>query len=750
MLLPVLVLPASIPVPRMPRILSKLFNAAAKPVKAMLCLDETRAFITAKFLVLAELSERAKIEQNAFVLVEFLRVEGALFDELLRSPAAKVKKYACVFIGSLASHKSTRDTTFKLFGELCPQIAKQLRDQDLYVRDAALFALIKISISPDGVEAIMKAQALEPVANSLSSRRAEEREKACLLLKILGAQKSNISIICSLNLPMRLVFLTSTHTQSGNSDSNTAVCRNATLALWEICGSPEGARAVVEANALPPITKLLHSPDPLTRACGVSSCGTSGDGQRHSGCCLGVSAPPEPHQSLDGARAVADAHAPERIIVHLHSSDPEVCKLTCQIMGYLAKHLTTLPAVLAANPCTQLLVIISETNFELRQNALAALGQISRWPDGAIAMVEAQVTVKAAELLYDPHPKIRAAASHLLGNLAIHGTTVAAVVSIEPYTRLVSLMSDPNSELRRFALYALSKMSLHAESAQAVVEANTLHNFSTHLSSPVMDIRRSASRHEETLPWVISLDPCAQLVSMLTDVDIQVSRCAAGALASMSTWPDGAAAVNAAKALNGAAPLLNASTDPQMEQWIAQMLANLIRHGQATIAHEATSLGELTTTFDLDSSGQLVSETLRMRTSSDSAQGPQVPEVLQDLGQLLGSTPDQELASNMLSSLTDFMLTSLGDQDASRYLMPFRVMSIGSTYESLRKQGSRLIVALPGQDAGNFNVRPTHIIEALANILASEEAEADVRLGFCACWVLIQLVRYKSGSIPSQ
>ncbi|KAJ7761703.1 armadillo-type protein [Mycena metata] len=430
----------------MPRILSKLFNAAAKPVNTLLCLDETREFITAsagiqlsektmdvfrgylthehtsattRVLVLAELSERAKIEQNAFVLMEFLRVEGALFDELLQSPAAKVKKYACVFIGTLASHKSTRDTTFKLFGELCPQIAKQLRDQDSYVRDAALFALIKISISPDGVEAIMKAQALEPAANFLSSRRAEEREKACILLRNLSTQKSNISIICSLNLPMRLVFLT--------SDSNTAVCRNATLALWEICGSPEGARAVVEAKALPPVTKLLHSPDPLTRA---SACQVVGrlamdkdtvaavlelhpsqrlvnliNDTNTDVCRTSLFALSKIAQSLDGARAVADAHAPERTIAHLHSSDPEVCKLTCHIMAYLAKHLTTLPAVLAANPCTQLLVIVSETNFELRQNALAALGQISRWPDGAIAVVEAQVTVKAAELLYDPIPK---------------------------------------------------------------------------------------------------------------------------------------------------------------------------------------------------------------------------------------------------------------------------------------------------------------------------------------------------------
>lgn len=82
----------------------------------------------------------------------------------------------------------------------------------------------------------------------------------------------------------------------------------------------------------------------------------------------------------------------------------------------------------------------SDVNFKLRQQALMALAQISRWPDGAAAVVEAQVTAKATQLLYDPHPKIRAETSRILGNLALHATTVAAVVSIEPCARLVSFL----------------------------------------------------------------------------------------------------------------------------------------------------------------------------------------------------------------------------------------------------------------------------------------------------------------------
>ncbi|KAJ7204315.1 armadillo-type protein [Mycena haematopus] len=185
------------------------------------------------------------------------------------------------------------------------------------------------------------------------------------------------------------------------------------------------------------------------------------------------------------------------------------------------------------------------------------------------------------------------------GNLGLHAETEAAVISINPYARLVSFLSDPDNDLRRCALYALAKLSIRTEGAQAVVEANALHDALTRLSSPVIEIRKFAcellghvAQHEETLPWVISLDPCAQLVNMLSDASIEASRSAAAALARMSIWPDGAAAVAAAKAVNGAMPLLK-SPDAQMESWIATMLANLMRHQQAVFTYATFSVGEI-------------------------------------------------------------------------------------------------------------------------------------------------------------
>ena len=78
-----------------------------------------------RILVLTELSQRAKIEQNAFVIVDFLTAEEALLDELFQSPALKIRTHTCVLIANIASHASTRDTA--LLFEPCSPIVSLLR-----------------------------------------------------------------------------------------------------------------------------------------------------------------------------------------------------------------------------------------------------------------------------------------------------------------------------------------------------------------------------------------------------------------------------------------------------------------------------------------------------------------------------------------------------------------------------------------------------------------------------------------------
>ncbi|KAJ6574570.1 armadillo-type protein [Mycena capillaripes] len=442
-------------------------------------------------LVLAELPVRAKIEENASALVDFLTAEQALFDELSQSPTVKFKAFTCALP--------------------CARLARMLRDPDFYARDAALFALIKISTSPQGVQAVMKAQSLESAADSLISRITDE-----------------------------------TSTELGERDSDVAVCRSATTALAEISRWPEGAHAVIDAKILTRLEKLLYSPDPVTRACA----------------CLVV-------RRLKMEKRIVDA------VLAIHPSE----RLVTLVNDPYEEHLPALLAVLTSKPCAQFLILV------------------------------------------------------------------------------------------RCAVYALAKLSIRSEGAEAVVEVNALHDAAAHLSSLVPEIRKltcelldHVAQHEETLPWS---------ATRWTHTDIDTSSATQtlrSADAPLPLWPDGAAAVGSAQAVNAAMPLMELP-DEQVKQWVSTMLGNLVRHEQASSTYMTTGIGELVSSLKIHSSGQVIGQHIRLRNPPDSALGPEIPEALQALGQLLGSTPDQKLASNMMEGLTSFLLASMLKQDIGRYIV---------------------------------------------------------------------------------
>ncbi|KAJ7627383.1 armadillo-type protein [Roridomyces roridus] len=770
---------------------SKLLGSVARPLKTRQLLEQTRDLIRAnagiqltqksveifkthlihehtsvdtRILVLVEFSRRAKIEENVAVLVDFLVGDRTLFEELLQSTEPKVKTHTCILIGNLADHSSVRDTV--LLCEPCEPIVKLLRDSDFLVRDAALYALIKLCISADGVHVVMQPETLDLLVKLLDSRRQEERVKTCKLFCTLSEQQTSIPVLSSLNLPRRFVALT--------RESDVHLRRSATRALSIVCRSPPGAQAIAEAEVVPRLDKLLHSSDTLTRA---SACQIVGQLVMHKNltdailkiraeerlvdliddpaddvCRSSAFALSNISQTIEGARAVANARAPERAVVHLRSTNIEQLRSwVCHIMMHLARHLETLPAVLKSRPCPSLLLLLSDRNTQLRQLSLGALSNISRWAEGAAAVVEAQVAAKAGQLLYDPETKIRAEACRVIGNLAIYDATAAAATSIEPYQRLVLFLSDPDDDIRRCAVYALAKISKRPDDAEAVVEAGGLHDCQPHLESPVLDIRKftcellgNVAQHEETLAWVISVDPCPQLVRMLSDTNIEIGRAAAAALAKMSMWPDGAAAVGAAKAVNAALPLLQ-SPDAQMERSIAEMFGNLVRHRQAIVSFATLSVGDLVANANVDDTGRIISENIRLRARDDSPLAPDLPQIFQTLGQLLGSTPHRRFASNLMQDLLVFLAVNPKDKDVGRYFPVFRVLMVGSASESLRGNPAVAVLA-PASSGGGLDtsVRPIDILENISAAMDSEEVRADVGLAFCACWVLIQLARYQS------
>jgi hypothetical protein len=60
----------------------------------------------------------------------------------------------------------------------------------------------------------------------------------------------------------------------------------------------------------------------------------------------------------DGAQVIVDSQALEHVSVLLESPSPDVREWTCKLVGNLAGHKSTAPAVLELNPCERLVSLL--------------------------------------------------------------------------------------------------------------------------------------------------------------------------------------------------------------------------------------------------------------------------------------------------------------------------------------------------------------------------------------------------------
>ena len=60
----------------------------------------------------------------------------------------------------------------------------------------------------------------------------------------------------------------------------------------------------------------------------------------------------------DGAQAIVTAKATDRILELLESPSPNVQSWTCELVGRLASHESTAPAILELKPCVQLVSLL--------------------------------------------------------------------------------------------------------------------------------------------------------------------------------------------------------------------------------------------------------------------------------------------------------------------------------------------------------------------------------------------------------
>ncbi|KAJ7456263.1 armadillo-type protein [Mycena galericulata] len=513
--------------------------------------------LSTKAAILIGLTERAKYENDAQVIIgdSFFLVQES---EFLGSSSPEVRECACRLVGTLAAHELVMPTI--LASGLCVQLASLLRDSVGEVVRGAVYALEEIARWPDGAQVVVDATVLNLLEELLGWSDVDVRRITCRLVGNLAAHIE--SFVPSVLLCMTLVSLL----------RDDQVINRATDALTKVAQRHHGARVLSRTKVLDYVPELLDSSDTDVRIC---SCSLVGNLARYEGipptvlegklCTHLASLLRDGHVEVieqatyalmhiahwpDGAQAVFDAKVPYFFQELLESSNADVQQISCRLVGNLAGHIKPfVPNALKSKLCMELVSLLCDSVDEVVQWAAYALAEISRWPDGAQAVVDAKLPDILEELLECSNADVRRITCWLVGNLAAHiESFVPKVMKSKLCMEFVSLLHD--GQVVNRATYALKKISRWPDGAQILSGTQVLDYVPELLESSDADVRKCScslvgnlARHESIPPNVLDGELCTRLASLLRDGHVEVIEQATYALGQISHWPDGAQAV---------------------------------------------------------------------------------------------------------------------------------------------------------------------------------------------------------------
>ncbi|KAJ6591307.1 armadillo-type protein [Mycena vulgaris] len=406
---------------------------------------------------------------------------------LLGSPEHWTRRHACFLVGRLAMHASTAPAALEL--GLCKQLVSL--DENLEVIKGAAYALREISQWPSGAQAAVDAKVLDYAATLLGSQEHWTRRHACFLVGRLAMHASTAPAALELGLCKQLVSL----------DENLEVIRGAAYALREISQWPNGAQAAVDAKVLDYPATLLGSQERLIRrdTCFLVGCDENLEVIKGAVCAFS-----RVSQWLDGAQATVDAKVLDYMATLLGSLNAEICQYTCFLMGRLAKHTSTAPAVLELGLCGQLVSLLRDKNLEVIKGAAYALCKVSQWPDGAQAAVDAKVLDHVTELLQSQEVWILRFTCELVGHLVSHEFTAPATLAATPWMWLLPCLQSNTDFVRAKAAFALAKTSQQPDGVVALADTGILDDLETlnqssedRIQAYTSRIRKNLARYEE-------------------------------------------------------------------------------------------------------------------------------------------------------------------------------------------------------------------------------------------------------------
>ncbi|KAJ7611364.1 armadillo-type protein [Mycena polygramma] len=153
----------------------------------------------------------------------------------------------------------------------------------------------------------------------------------------------------------------------------------------------------------------------------------------------------------------------------LATSNPGVRRFACNVLGNIAVYNSPMDFLLSS-PYLQIVALLSDNDFEVRQCAVYALSKMSYWFRDAQAILEARILDCVSSLLDSDHNEtLRCTCEKILGNLVSHDArSLILWPGLDICSRLVYCLSDEGARVRQGAILALYKISNSALGAGAI------------------------------------------------------------------------------------------------------------------------------------------------------------------------------------------------------------------------------------------------------------------------------------------
>ncbi|KAF7369622.1 hypothetical protein MVEN_00293000 [Mycena venus] len=529
-----------------------------------------------------------------------------LLNDLAESSIPGVRRWVVVLLTYLTRHSSL--TAAVMAANPCQKLIALLQDDDLDIVEPTCEALIWISDSPEGAQAVLNAGINDIFDQLFESSNTNVLTWICGLVGNLARLPSVVPALWDGNRGKILVGLSRKNVVS--------VAHNAVYALALIAYWAEGAVAVVNAGVLQQLEELVQSPitglrtwtcvmlenlarhEPtLTSLLGTNPCERLVNLLRDSEPSVvesAVRALAFIASQANGALAVCEAGAPEAFDQLLESSESGVRNWTCQLLGNLACFEATAMATCPVHRCRKLVELSRDDDPLVSDNALYALAKIAHWADGATAVVEAGALQQLDELFASVFPGVQRWTTEMLAHLVCHPSMVAAVLAANPCRGLVTLIRGGHPDVIVPASDALSQISQSVEGAQAAVEAGVNGVLEQLLDSSNTDVRiwtcyliGNLCRLLPAMQVIWQGNRCNMVVELSHDASPTVSANAVYALSQIALSVDGAAAVIEAGALKRLDELMQCTSEVRKQA--CYMVGNLAFHTSNFAALSATN-----------------------------------------------------------------------------------------------------------------------------------------------------------------